>query len=87
MRTDSQSSDHAARQIMDGTSPILLPLTDLDGLRAAGLAYPSSVDGWRWLYRVRRERGVEDGFRRIGRRILVDVRRMSALMQQAGQTA
>ncbi len=53
--------------------PTLVPLTDLESLRAAGIQYPETVDGWRWLYRVRAERGMERAFRRVGRRVLVDV--------------
>jgi hypothetical protein len=51
----------------------LVPLTDLAALRAAGVLYPTTVDGWRWLFRVRNERGLGRAFRRIGRRVLVDV--------------
>ena len=40
-------------------------LTDLKNLRAAGIAYPSTVHGWRWLIRRRHERGLDDAFRRI----------------------
>jgi hypothetical protein len=51
----------------------LVPLTDIDALRAAGVAYPSTVYSWRWLYRHREERGLACAFRRVGRRVLVDV--------------
>lgn len=54
------------------TYPALVPLTDLEAQRAAGIHYPASVDAWRWLYRHRRERGLESAFRRVGRRVLVD---------------
>jgi hypothetical protein len=50
----------------------LIPMTDIDALRAAGISYPQSVNGWRWLYRNRHERGVAGAFRRVGRRIVVD---------------
>jgi hypothetical protein len=53
--------------------PTLVPLTDLASLRAAGITYPETIDGWRWLYRMRRERGMQRAFRRVGRRVLVDV--------------
>lgn len=56
-----------------GSAPALVALTDLDGLAAAGIRYPSTVDGWRWLYRCRHERGLDRAFRRLGRRIVVDV--------------
>lgn len=54
------------------TTLILVPLTDLAALKAAGIGYPSTVEGWRWAYRVRAERGLEDAFKRQGRRVLVD---------------
>jgi hypothetical protein len=54
-------------------SPLLVPLTDITGLRAAGIHYPETVDGWRWAYRVRAERGLERAFVRQGRRVLVDI--------------
>ncbi len=54
------------------TSPAFIALTDLTNLRAAGITYPSTVHGRRWLFRHRHERGLDDAFRRIGRRIVVD---------------
>jgi hypothetical protein len=54
-------------------TPDLVPLTKLDTLRQAGAVYPETIDGWRWLYRTRKDRGMEAAFRRVGRRILVDV--------------
>lgn len=51
----------------------LIPMTDIQGLRAAGINYPHTIDSWRWLYRHREERGVTEAFRRVGRRIVVDV--------------
>jgi hypothetical protein len=50
----------------------LIPMTDIEALRAAGISYPQSVNAWRWLYRNRHERGVAGAFRRVGRRIVVD---------------
>jgi len=64
------------------TSPSLIPLTDLDGLRAAGIAYPSTEHGWRWLYRQRHARGLNDAFRRIGRRIVLDPARYIDLVRE-----
>ena len=55
------------------TTPTIVALTDLPALRAAGANYPETVDGWRWLFRRRRERGLETAFKRCGRRILIDV--------------
>ena len=50
----------------------LIPMTDIEALRAAGISYPQSVHAWRWLYRHRQERGLTGAFKRIGKRIVVD---------------
>lgn len=55
------------------TTPILLPITDIAALRAAGIHYPATVDAMRWLHRHRAERGLSHAFKRVGRRVLVDV--------------
>ena len=55
------------------TTAHLVPLTRLDLIRAAGAHYPETVDGWRWAYRQRHERGIAGAFVRQGRRVLVDV--------------
>lgn len=62
------------------TIPRLVALTDVAGLRAAGITYPHTVHAWRWLYR--HERGLADAFRRIGRRIVVDPERYFELVRQ-----
>jgi len=62
-------------------TPVLIPLTDLEGLRAAGIVYPKTVHAWRWLFRHRHERGLADAFPRIGDRILVDVARFVELVR------
>jgi hypothetical protein len=59
----------------------LIPMTDVAALRAVGIAYPSTVHGWRWLFRNRHERGLGDAFRRIGRRIVVDPERYRELVR------
>lgn len=51
----------------------LIAMTDLSALRAAGINYPHTEHAWRWLYRRRHERGFAGAFRRVGRRVLVDV--------------
>jgi hypothetical protein len=51
----------------------LVPLNDVDALCAAGIAYPATVHGWRWLFRHREQRGLSNAFKRVGKRILVDV--------------
>ena len=58
-----------------------IPMTDLETLRAAGICYPTTLNGWRWLFRHRHERGLEDAFRRIGRRIVVDPERYRELVR------
>jgi hypothetical protein len=60
----------------------LVPLTDIESLRAAGVAYPSTVHSWRWLYRHRDERGLAGAFRRIGRRIVVDTEAYTRLVRE-----
>ena len=65
------------------TGPIFIALTDLSNLRAAGIAYPSTIPGWRWLFRHRHERGLQDAFRRIGRRIVVDPQRYKELVRES----
>jgi hypothetical protein len=54
---------------MSDLAPI--PITDLDALRERGIAYPKTVDGWRWLHRNREQRGLADAFVRVGRRVCV----------------
>lgn len=51
----------------------LIPMIDTESLSQAGIGYPNTIHAWRWLYRHRQERGFTKAFRRIGRRILVDV--------------
>lgn len=65
------------------TTPTIVPLTDIDRLRAAGIEYPGTLDAWRWLYRCRRERGMQDAFLRQGRRVLVDVPRYIELARES----
>jgi hypothetical protein len=53
--------------------PVLIPLTNIEAPRAAGVHYPRTAEAMRWIYRARAERGMEEAFVRAGRRILVDV--------------
>lgn len=71
-------SDYELSQL---AAPAFIPMTDLDTLRAAGICYPTTLNGWRWLFRNRHERGLEDAFRRIGRRIVVDPKRYRELVR------
>lgn len=52
---------------------VFVPITDIKALRAAGILSPATIDGWRWLFRKRKERGLARAFRRNGRKIEVDV--------------
>ena len=52
---------------------LLIPMTDLESLKAAGIYYPGTQNAWRWCFRHRHARGLQDAFRRNGRRIIVDV--------------
>jgi hypothetical protein len=54
-------------------SDLLIPLTAIDALRAAGIHHPATEHAWRWCFRHRHVRGLECAFKRNGRRILVDV--------------
>lgn len=62
----------------------LIPMHDIDALREAGVHYPATPESWRWLFRTRSERGVEDAFCRCGRRILVDTEVLLSLMREGG---
>jgi hypothetical protein len=77
----AHSSEARREPCLVTATPTFIALTDLPNLRAAGIVYPSSVHGWRWLFRHRHERGLEDAFRRIGRRIVVDAQRYQELLR------
>jgi hypothetical protein len=49
-----------------------------------GIGHPTTEHGWRWLYRTRKEKGLEDAFVRVGRNILVDVPRYLELVRAQG---
>lgn len=80
-RTGSVPSAGAESEPSYAMAPAFVALTDLPNLRAAGITYPSTVHGWRWLFRRRHERGLDDAFRRVGRRILVDPQRYRELIR------
>jgi hypothetical protein len=61
----------------------IVPLTDVERLRAAGIEYPRTVESWRWLYRHRHDRGMAGAFLRQGRRVLVDVPRYLELARES----
>jgi hypothetical protein len=65
------------------TPYVLIPLNSISELQAAGISYPKTVDGWRWLYRCRHERGLDGAFVKTGRRILVDIPRYLELIRGA----
>jgi hypothetical protein len=52
---------------------LLIPITDVEALKAAGIHHPGSENAWRWCFRHRHARGLDYAFKRNGRRILVDV--------------
>jgi hypothetical protein len=79
--TPAHSSEARREPCLVTATPTFIALTDLANLRAAGIVYPSTVHGWRWLFRHRHERGLEDAFRRIGRRIVVDAQRYQELLR------
>jgi hypothetical protein len=79
--TLAHSSEARREPCLMTTTPTFIALTDLANLRAAGIVYPSTVHGWRWLFRHRHERGLEDAFRRVGRRIVVDAQRYQELLR------
>ena len=51
--------------------PRLIPITDPEMMKAAGLPL-RSTDAARWCFRHRVERGVADAFVRVGNRIYID---------------
>ena len=63
-RESSERQEMATQEIDSppGMTPRLIPLANLEGLAAAGLLYPSTEHDWRWLYRCRRERGLDEAF-------------------------
>lgn len=71
----------------------IIPINDIETIRAAGLHYPETVDGWRWLWRTRHKQGLERAFIQIGRRVMVDVdayveaMRARAANAEGGETA
>ena len=68
------------------TTPRLIPLTDLAGMREAGITYPCTIHSWRWLFRQRHERGLDDAFRRVGKRILLDAPRFIELVRGGAES-
>ncbi len=77
----AHSSEARREPCLVTATPTFIALTDLPNLRAAGIVYPSTVHGWRWLFRHRHERGLDDAFRRVGRRIVVDAQRYQELLR------
>lgn len=69
-------------QTQHSATALLLPLTDVQALAAAGLGWPRTPQAWRWLYRRREERGLQEAFCTVGRRVLVNVPRFIELVTQ-----
>jgi hypothetical protein len=65
------------------TIPTIVLLNDIQGLKSAGIEYPNTVDGWRWLYRCRRERGLDKAFKKLGARVVVDVPKYLELIRKS----
>ena len=54
-------------------APTVVPITNIEALRRAGIEYPATVDAWRWAYRRRHENGLADAIKKKNGRIVVDV--------------
>lgn len=82
-RSDPPSSADSLPEGLSMPSALLVPISNSARLRDL-VGYPESEHAWRWLYRRRKERGLEQAFIRVGRRILVDVPAyVAALRKQA----
>jgi hypothetical protein len=73
---------NSAFQALSNSKPRIVPLTDIEAIRAAGVLYPATVDGWRWLYRQRAARGMTHVFLRVGRRIMIDLPAYEAVLRR-----
>jgi hypothetical protein len=60
---------------------LLIPMTDVEALKAAGIHYPATENAWRWCFRHRHDRGLDNAFKRNGRRIVVDVDAFKAALR------
>src|SRR5262245_5759119 len=76
----TKSSDLASAGELPMTD-LLIPMTDVDALKAAGIHYPATEYGWRWCFRHRHVRGLDNAFKRNGRRIVVDVEAFKAAVR------
>jgi hypothetical protein len=79
---EPSSGDGPERGHGDTRPAKIVPLTDIDAIRASGVLYPSTVDGWRWLYRQRVARGMTQVFLRVGRRIMIDLTAYEAALRK-----
>jgi hypothetical protein len=59
----------------------LIPMTDVEALKAAGIHHPATENAWRWCFRHRHARGLDCAFKRNGRRIVVDVDAFKAALR------
>jgi hypothetical protein len=66
----------------DVMTDLLIPITDVEALKAAGILHPGSENAWRWCFRYRHVRGLEYAFKRNGRRIVVDVDAFKAAIRK-----
>ena len=64
----------------------LIPLMDTQALRAAGLAWAATRQGWLGAHRRRRELGLQEAFIKVGTHhrspVLVDVVRFKELLRE-----
>ena len=70
---DQTPANAGARHTRPFMTDLLIPLTDVEALKAAGIHYPATENAWRWCYRHRHARGLASAFKLNGRRIVVDV--------------
>jgi hypothetical protein len=64
---------------------LLIPMTDVEALKAAGIHYPATENSWRWCFRHRHSRGLDQAFKRNGRRIVVDVDAFKAALRNGAR--
>jgi hypothetical protein len=86
MLAEPDSGDSPEREDGAQRQPKIVPLTDIDTIRASGVVYPATLNGWRWLYRQRVARGMSHVFLRVGRRIMIDLPAYEAALRKANHS-
>ena len=67
---------------------LLISMTDVEALKAAGIHYPATESAWRRCVRRRHVCGLENAYKRSGRRTVVDAFKAvlrNGLSQRAGR--